>query len=1079
MRAPSVLSLATGLVVLCSSAAAGQDEPPFARYPAISPDGQTVAFSYQGDIWSVPVVGGRAMRLTIHEAYESRPQWSPDGTRIAFVSDRFGSDDLFVMSADGGAPARLTYHSTADRLSDWTPDDELLFETRRTYRQVEREWEIYQVSVSGGTPDRVLDAVGYTPRMSPDGRFIAFAFGSNSPFRRSYDGPANKDVWLFDTRSAEYVELTDFSGNDMEPVWGGPRTLFYISEQSGTYNIYRLSVADDGAAGTPEQLTTFTDDGPRTMSVSSDGSTVAFERQTDIYVMTGAGAPVRLAIQVPGDDRFDPVERRTFTDEASEYAVSPDGSYVAFVVRGEIFVRETDPDKDRTVRLTRHPYRDWAIWWMTDSTLMFASDREGQYDLYRLESADPDESDLFKSLRHRVVRLTDTPEDEDDPVISPDGSKVAFSRGRGTLVVAELRDGGLRNERVLVTGWSTPSGVAWSPDSRWLAYSQDDLDFNGELFIHAADGSVGPVNVSQHPKGDYDAVWSRDGSKLGFLSSRNDGNADVWFVWLSKADWEKTSEDWKLAEDEEEENENGDDDENGESEPEPIRIDFERIHDRLAQVTSLPGNESDVAISEDGETFFFVTNRSGRTSSGADQDLFKIKWDGSDLEAVTSGGESPGGVSLGPDGKYLFMLRSRGRLARIKVDGGKQENIGFSARMKINYPEERAQVFHEAWRVLRDGFYDPDFHGSDWEALGEKYWGWAQRASTNRDFRDVFNMMLGELNASHLGLYGSDRAETQSERTGLLGIEIDPVGDGVRVERVVPDSPADRETSKLESGEVITAVEGVPVGDGNFYALLADRVDKRTILTVRGSNGREREVIIRPAGSLFWPLYREWVADRRRLTDEYSGGRLGYLHIQGMNWSSFERFERELVASGNGKDGIVIDVRFNGGGWTTDYLMAVLTVRQHAYTIPRGAAENLERQHTQFREYYPFGPRLPLAAWTKPSIALCNANSFSNAEIFSHAFKHLGIGTLVGEPTFGAVISTGGAGLIDGSFVRLPFRGWYVKATDENMENGPAVPDIVIMSRPDDRAQGGDEQLRAAVTELLRQIDSGSAGGRE
>ncbi|MCK5714224.1 MAG: PD40 domain-containing protein, partial [Hyphomicrobiaceae bacterium] len=411
--------------------------------------------------------GGRAMRLTIHEAYESRPQWSPDGTRIAFVSDRFGSDDLFVMSADGGAPARLTYHSTADRLSDWTPDDELLFETRRTYRQVEREWEIYRVSVSGGTPDRVLDAVGYTPRMSPDGRFIAFAFGSNSPFRRSYDGPANKDVWLFDTRSAEYVELTDFMGNDMEPVWGGPRTLFYISEQSGTYNIYRLSVADDGAAGTPEQLTTFTDDGPRTMSVSSDGSTVAFERQTDIYVMTGAGAPVRLAIQVPGDDRFDPVERRTFTDEASEYAVSPDGSYVAFVVRGEIFVRETDPDKDRTVRLTRHPYRDWAIWWMTDSTLMFASDREGQYDLYRLESADPDESDLFKSLRHRVVRLTDTPEDEDDPVISPDGSKVAFSRGRGTLVVAELRDGGLRNERVLVTGWSTPSGVAWSPDSRW------------------------------------------------------------------------------------------------------------------------------------------------------------------------------------------------------------------------------------------------------------------------------------------------------------------------------------------------------------------------------------------------------------------------------------------------------------------------------------------------------------------------------------------------------------------------------------------------------------------------------------
>jgi tricorn protease len=415
----------------------------------------------------------------------------------------------------------------------------------------------------------------------------------------------------------------------------------------------------------------------------------------------------------------------------------------------------------------------------------------------------------------------------------------------------------------------------------------------------------------------------------------------------------------------------------------------------------------------------------------------------------------------------------------VKLEGAKRENLPFSARMEIDYTQERAQIFGEAWRVLNAGFYDPNFHGQDWAALSEKYWAWGRRASTSRDFRDVFNMMLGELNASHLGLRGSDRAETQNERTGLLGVEIDPVDSGVRVERVVPNSPADRAASKLEQGDVITAVEGMPVTQGaNFYAVLADRVDQRTVLSVRGANGREREVVIRPTGSLFRLLYEEWVADRRDLTERYSGGRLGYIHIQGMNWPSFERFERELVASGNGKDGIVIDVRFNGGGWTTDYLMAVLTVRQHAYTVPRGAADDLATQHTQFRTHYPFGERLPLAAWTKPSIALCNANSFSNAEIFSHAFKHVGLGTLVGEPTFGAVISTGGAGLIDGSFVRLPFRGWFVKATEENMENGPALPDIVIMGRPDDRAAGEDAQLRAAVDELLRQIDGAAGGSR-
>jgi tricorn protease len=198
-----------------------------------------------------------------------------------------------------------------------------------------------------------------------------------------------------------------------------------------------------------------------------------------------------------------------------------------------------------------------------------------------------------------------------------------------------------------------------------------------------------------------------------------------------------------------------------------------------------------------------------------------------------------------------------------------------------------------------------------------------------------------------------------------------------------------------------------------------------------------------------------------------------------MNWPSFERFERELVAAGEGKEGLVVDVRYNGGGWTTDYLLTVLTVRQHAYTIPRGAAGDLEKEHERFRSHYPFGERLPLAAWTKPVVALANASSFSNAEIFSHAFKHLGLGLLVGEPTFGAVISTGGVRLIDGSFVRLPFRGWFVKATGLNMENGPAVPDIVIETRPDSRAEGEDAQLRAAVRALLREIDEAAEGGAE
>ncbi|MEO1654477.1 MAG: S41 family peptidase, partial [Bacteroidota bacterium] len=381
-------------------------------------------------------------------------------------------------------------------------------------------------------------------------------------------------------------------------------------------------------------------------------------------------------------------------------------------------------------------------------------------------------------------------------------------------------------------------------------------------------------------------------------------------------------------------------------------------------------------------------------------------------------------------------------------------------------------MFAEAWKLIDDNFYDPKFHGNDWDQLKEKYQRLAYRASTNRDFRDIFNDMLGELNASHMGLYGSDRAETQRESTGRLGIEVAVQKDGAKVLHVVPNTPADKSKSKIEEGDLITRVNGEAVTTGqNFYSLLTNTNNNRVLVNVKGKDGKEREVVIRPSSSINRQLYEEWVQERKRLTEEYSGGRLGYIHIQGMNWPSFERFERELTASGQGKDGIVIDVRYNGGGWTTDFLMSVLTVQQHAYTIPRGATDDLDKNHLAYKSNYPFGERLPWSSWTRPSIALCNTTSYSNAEIFSHAYKNLDIGTLVGEPTFGAVISTGGARLIDGSLIRQPFRAWYVKATEENMENGPAVPDIILSNAPDSKSKGQDEQLKRAVDELINQID--------
>lgn len=334
----------------------------------------------------------------------------------------------------------------------------------------------------------------------------------------------------------------------------------------------------------------------------------------------------------------------------------------------------------------------------------------------------------------------------------------------------------------------------------------------------------------------------------------------------------------------------------------------------------------------------------------------------------------------------------------------------------------------------------------------------------------MFNLMLGQLNASHLGLRGGRNPESvQGEPVGLLGVEFKPAKQGVSITRVIPGTPADKEKSSLYEGDIITAVNGVPVtNDKSIYAHLTGTVNQEILLSVTNydNEARDREVAIRPTRSIRNQLYEQWIAEKRALTEKYSGGKLGYIHIRGMNLPSFERFERELMASGYGKEGIVIDVRFNGGGWTTDYLMAVLNVRQHAYTIPRGAAKSLD-ENKKFNSYYPYSERLPLTSWTKPSVAMCNESSYSNAEIFSHAYKQLNIGKLVGMPTFGAVISTGGQRLIDGSFVRMPFRAWYVKETGENMENGPAVPDVIVNNAPGERAKMEDSQLKRAVETLL------------
>ena len=1059
--------LTISLLTMFSICTIANSDSPFVRFPDLNSDGSKVTFSFQGDIWIVSSEGGKAERLTIHEAYDAHPLWGNNDMTIAFSSNRFGNNDIFTIPASGGTPQRVTYHSANDLLNDFANDNSLLFTTSRNFKQVEWDHEISSVNMKGGTPKLLIDAVGEMPTQSPNGRFIAFIKGWGRVVREAYRGAANNEIWIYDTQNKSYNKLTDFDGHDNSPKWADNNTIYYNSAKSGTYNVHKLKIDDNGAlVGSDEQITNFTDDGIRYFNLSGDASSLVFERQADIYLMNlGTKNTNKISIDISADYRFDPVVWKTYSDKMNEYEVSPNNKYTAFVVRGEIFITQNDKDKSRTVNITNSPYRDQQPAWLNDTTLIFVSDRNGQSDLYLVRSSDKKESDLFNTLKLDIIRLTNTPEDESFPIISPDLSKITYEVGRGKLVLGDIdKNGKITNLKTMLDGWAIPGDVSWSPDSKWLAYSLDDLYFNQEIFIHPIDNHISPVNVSMHPRGDYSPVWSKDGSKLGFISARNNNDNDVWFVWLNKEDWERTKDDWEEFEKPKEEKKDKDD--KKDDKIKPIQIDVENIFERLVQVTKLEGNESNIQFSADGETIYFTTK--SPTNKGSD--LFSIKWDGKDIKELTKDGGSPNRIEMGPEGKYLYFSQ-KGKLNRLDLGKDKKESLPFSAKMKINFPIEKEQKFEEGWRALRDGFYDPNFHGQNWDELKAKYKPWCLAASTDQDFQEMYNLMLGELNASHMGMRGMNmREDLQKEKTGLLGIRVEPFQNGVKVIHVIDDSPASKEQSKLVINDVITSVNGNKLNAGtNFYSLLANTADEKVLLEVERSS-KSVEVVIRPTSSLSKELYDEWVENNRKLVEKFSNGKLGYLHIQSMGMPSFERFEREFTAQAYGKDGIVIDVRYNGGGWTTDYLMTVLNYKQHAYTIPRGAAKNLLMEKENFREYYPLGERLPYSAWTKPSIALCNQNSYSNAEIFSHAYKNLGIGKLVGVPTFGAVISTGAKGLIDGSYVRMPFRGWFVKADNSNMDMVPAVPDIIVENVPNEKSNENDAQLKRAVDELLKEL---------
>ncbi|MFG0329969.1 MAG: S41 family peptidase [Phycisphaerales bacterium] len=1117
----------------------------FGRSAVVSPDGARVAFvrgdsswdrrHYRGpdnrEVWLFDRADNSFTQLTDWAGNDGRPRWIDNDT-LVFMSDReLDTVNLYRMELGAGGGPSIT------RLTSFEERDVADFGVSvDPPRAVMHVWDkLYTLDLSaGGAETRELPIYANEDTadnfelksinrevsdaaLSPDGQVMAYVAYGEVYVRNIEERSATRRV-------------TNSHAHERDLAWSPDGLkLYFVSDRDGTDSIYAATVkltrselkeafeektgvklededpdpapevdepeadededepADDGDADAPADPISGSWSGSG--FVEGMGESIPFTMDLALgenNVVTGSldsamhSGPLSGTFE-PGSGTLELVFN------------ADDGTTLDFSLTVSDGVMEgTATDGELVVRITAN--RTTGAGDATDDG--GASDGETSSEDEPDEDLPPeyDPSRWHDAMRFTIEPVIQTEAHDRGPSPSPDGKSLAFRRGRGDLMVLDHETGETRR---IAEGWDTGLDWRWSPDSRYLAYHQDDLDFNSDIWIARADGSTAPVNITRHPDNDFNPRWSLDGKIMSFISERVNEEYDLWMVYLDEdlealtpkelAEYyddqasaakklkpletkppKKEEDDDTDADDAEDGDGDGDadddseaDDEDGSAEDDAEDddgLELDTAYLRLQRVTSHMGGEFNNEMTPGGDFYIY-------TAGGEDAGLYSVKWDGSDRKRLTG---SVNVQHLTQSGGQIVFTNG-GRAGVIGVTGGSTDYYDLDDRIRIDLEEQSSQKFREAARILGERFYHPNMKGLEWDRLTEEYHELARNAHTGDEFNWVAARFLGELNASHLGVRAREFSSPNAEPYGRLGTIHRPVEGGYEVIEVIPDVPAAKGPMALRPGDIIRAIGLEPFEFGEtIESRLRGRVNDEVIVTVWRTmdDGAMTEldllVTTIPYGRERALKYEAWRNENARLVEEWSDGRLGYIHIQGMNQGSLDVFERDLYAAAHDKDGLIIDVRNNGGGWTTDRLLASITYPQHAYTVPRGADPNDQWHYPQ--------DRLFIQRYTLPINTLCNEKSFSNAEIFSHAFKTIGRGTLVGQQTYGGVISTGGFSLIDGTFVRLPFRGWYLPdGTD--MENHGAMPDLLVPQRPEAEADNADEQLRAAVDDLLDRLD--------
>ena len=1059
----AILSLA----FLGAPARAEEAAPALPSYaePGISPDHREIAFVSGGDIWTVPSTGGTARLLVSLGATESRPLYSPDGTKLAFTSSRTGNGDVYVLTINGGDLKRLTYDDGADQVENWSPDGTAIYFSTNA-KNISYDAEIERISIRGGTPMPVVNeryVNQYDAAPARDGSRLAYVSGgfANAQWWRRGHAHIDESTIAIKTLGTEHYDaVTRGDAKELWPMWSpDDRTLFYVSDRSGNDNLWSIV---PGAK--PHKLTNFTTDRVLWPAMSHDGHTIVFEREFGIWsydVASGIAKPV--AIERRGLPARVVDEEQT-VPRYGNLVLSPDGKKIALSARGQIFAASAKVGGDAQ-RVT-HTFANEAapVWSPNSRKLAYISDRAGGENIY-----------LYDFTTNAEVALTHGTDRNAYPVFSPDGKTIVYQRNAHALRAIDIAS---RADRELAAGTfdefpdGSSSAVKYSPAGDWIAYQTIDAKgFSNVRVVRPSGGVSHPISfLANSYTGSIG--WSPDGTRLYFSSAQRTEGANVAQIDLvPRAPKFREDAFRKLFQEVPSPpsvpgpyaSAKPTPAPSTASVPKPDPIDFAGIRERLSLLPTGLDIESAV-VSPDGKLLLLNANAAGQ------QNLYLYGID----DLVTTPAvprqltSSPGRKSneqFAPDGKSVFYLEN-GRPYVTMIDGHTPPKaLPLTAQLDVDFDRDKLEMFSQAWSYLNDGYYDPHFHGVDWNAVHARYLPHVRGARTPDEVRRLLNLMVGELDSSHSGVGAPPPPFSPPPPTGYLGVRYDPgfyAREGrLRVSEVISLGPADL-THAIAVGDDVLAVDGTVVGaHTNIDELLTGKAGKRTVLRIapHGALDAARDITILPTTRLAEKalLYRAWVEKNRAHVENISGGKLGYVHLYDMTSGALDQFFIDLDVQNHEREGVVIDVRNNNGGFIDPYAIDVLARRDYISLFPRGETRVSERT------------RLGQRALGLPTTLLVNEHSLSDAENFTEGYRRLHLGPIVGVPTAGWIIFTGGAQLIDGSNVRLPFWGTY-GADGTDMELHPRPVDVRVERRLGEADRGADAQLDTAVRVLLTEV---------